>query len=235
MDYELVVVGLIVLGSPIIAYGYKLWLRLIIVTRRFEFIERYRFDTALRNKFSEAYPDLSSHEVERVFDGLLQFFKIAHRAQKQRIAMPSGVVDDAWHQFILFTADYAHLCKQAFGKFYNHTPSSPIDNLENIATDLKRTWLMACKLENVDPQTPVRIPLLFSLDSALSINDGHRYELVENKLRYGTERKSDMSGSVADGAFYLDSDLGGIDLSCSGISCAGGGSCGGSSCGGGSS
>ena len=94
---------------------------------------------------------------------------------------------------------------------------------------------MACKLENVDPRTPVRIPLLFSLDSALSINEGHRYELVENKLRYGAERKSDMSGNVADGAFYLDSDLGGIDLSCSGISCAGGGSCGGSSCGGGSS
>ena len=94
---------------------------------------------------------------------------------------------------------------------------------------------MACKLENVDPRTPLRIPLLFSLDSALNINNGHRYELVENKLRYGTERKSDMSGSVADGAFYLDSDLSGIDLSCSGISCAGAGSCGGGSCGGGSS
>ena len=112
MDYELVVVALVILGSPIIANGYKLWLRWIIVPRRFEFIEGYTFDTALRNKFSEVYPDLSSHEVERVFDGLLQFFKIAHRAQKQRIAMPSRVVDDAWHQFILFTADYAHFCKQ---------------------------------------------------------------------------------------------------------------------------
>lgn len=234
MDYELVVVGLILLGSPLIAYGYKLWLHRIIVPRRYEFINRYKFETALRSKFSEVYPGLSSHEIERVFDGLLQFFKIAHLAQEQRIAMPSRVVDDAWHQFILFTADYAQFCKQAFGKFYNHTPSSPIEDRENIAPHLKRTWVMACKLENVDPRNPIRIPLLFSLDAELKINNGHRYELVKNTLHYNTDRKSDMSGRVADGAYYLDGDLTGINLSCSGISCAGGASCGGGSCGGGS-
>lgn len=35
---------------------------------------------------------------------------------------PSQVVDDAWHEVILCTREYAELCRREFGRFVHHDP-----------------------------------------------------------------------------------------------------------------
>ena len=35
---------------------------------------------------------------------------------------PSQPIDEAWHHFILHTADYRSFCHQLFGRFIHHTP-----------------------------------------------------------------------------------------------------------------
>ena len=206
----------------------RLYLR-IVAPKRLEFITRYSFASASKEKLSELHPNLAPHEIERVFDGLRQFFTIAHYSQQRKITMPSRVVDDAWHQFILSTAEYSSFCKNAFGRLYNHEPSSPISSPEHIELSLKRTWVIACRLENIDPRTPRRVPLIFAIDSALKIKDGNTYELIEKELGQGQDSKH-LAGTNGDTILFANSDieLSGLDLSCGGCISCGGGSCGGS-------
>ena len=93
--------------------------------------------------------------------------------------MPSRVVDDLWHEFILYTRDYEQFCKRAFGHFMHHTPAvamGPAAGLK-IGDGLRRAWWFACKDEDIDPKRPSRLPLLFALDGQLHIPNGFRYDL----------------------------------------------------------
>lgn len=45
-------------------------------------------------------------DQQLVARALRQFFLTFHKSKYQRVAMPSQVVDDLWHEFILFTRDY---------------------------------------------------------------------------------------------------------------------------------
>jgi hypothetical protein len=37
-------------------------------------------------------------------------------------SIPSPTIDDAWHEFILFTREYAEFCKKNCGRFIHHEP-----------------------------------------------------------------------------------------------------------------
>jgi hypothetical protein len=41
---------------------------------------------------------------------------------------PMKEIDDMWHEFILFTQDYADFCNHYFGEFIHHKPVIPDDN-----------------------------------------------------------------------------------------------------------
>src|SRR4051794_17841475 len=43
---------------------------------------------------------------------------------KARLAMPSVVVDELWHELVLHTRDYAEFCGTVFARFLHHTPES---------------------------------------------------------------------------------------------------------------
>jgi hypothetical protein len=43
------------------------------------------------------------------------------------LAMVSPTVDQAWHEFILFTREYAAFCHRAFGEFIHHVPRTSRD------------------------------------------------------------------------------------------------------------
>ena len=36
--------------------------------------------------------------------------------------MPSRLVDEAWHEFILDSLSYTRFCEAAFGGYLHHTP-----------------------------------------------------------------------------------------------------------------
>jgi len=40
-------------------------------------------------------------------------------------SVPTLEVDEAWHEFILHTKQYADYCSQKFGRFIHHVPGSP--------------------------------------------------------------------------------------------------------------
>jgi len=144
---------------------------------------------------------------------------------KTMVAMPSQVLDVAWHEFILFTRPYKSFCKKALGHFLHHTPAEAMES-QTVAQDgIKRAWRLACHRENISNLNPNALPLLFAIDSLLKIPDGFIYSLECNKTEVNTPNGGFCVGDIGCGG-----DLGsgpGSDFSDSGSSCGGG--CGGGS------
>lgn len=143
--------------------------------KRAEFIRTYSFPHGLLARLAEKHPALSLKQQQLVMRGLRKFFLCNLMANGQFVSMPSKVVDDLWHEFILFTKHYDEFCKQAFGKFLHHTPAVVLGSQAIANQGLRRTWVYACRDETISPLTPTRLPLLFALDSKLDIAGGYRY------------------------------------------------------------
>jgi hypothetical protein len=168
-------------GIWIVVYFRERLLRL----KRAVFIHAYEWPTGLTDKLSKNHPELSPEEVDRVGRGLRQFFISHLMCGRKFVAMPSQVVDDLWHEFILYTRDYEQFCKRAFGRFMHHTPAVAMSSAagRRIADGLRRTWWFACKDEGINPAGATRLPLLFALDGALQIPNGFLYDLDCDVLR----------------------------------------------------
>ena len=104
-----------------------------------------------------------------------QWFRLAARHPKERLAMPSVVVDDLWHEMVLHTREYAEFCDAALGRFLHHEPESAMTRAgadANRSTVLVATLRLAQRDENCDEST---LPLLFRVDEDVDVPDGHRY------------------------------------------------------------
>lgn len=209
-----------------LAFGYNRYVK----SYRNKMISTYVFPKSITKKVCIVYPHLNENELQQVMKALKEYFHIINIAGKNKaIAMPSQVVDVAWHEFILFTKEYHRFCKRALGRYIHHTPAEAMRTRTDAQEDIKRTWRIACHRENINPLSPSKLPLLFAIDSKLKIDDGFKYELNCQKSStsggsYGCSGhcashigcSSGCSGSAGDGG-------------CSGSSggCSGGG-CGGS-------
>jgi hypothetical protein len=159
--------------------------------RRTRLLERERrirahvFPRSVLDKVLEAHPHLKLRDLFLVARALRAFFLVHLRAGAQRVEMPSRVVDVLWHAFILDTRAYDAFCRQAFGHFLHHIPASP-GREDNAGTStrpepsaaMRLTWDLACREENIDPESATRLPLLFAIDAKLAIPGGlhHRIE-----------------------------------------------------------
>jgi hypothetical protein len=196
--------------------GYAAWSR----AYRRAFIDRYAFPEGLRRKFREARPHLTRTQEDLVFDALREWFHVCRLARHRFVSMPSQVVDDAWHAFILFTRGYEAFCRRGIGRFLHHTPAEAMSEPTLAQDGIKRAWRLACVREKIDPREPDRLPLLFGIDAMLGIANGFHYVL--------------QCEPGASGTGYCASHIG-CGSSCGG-GCSGGSSCGGDGgggCGGG--
>lgn len=170
-------IGLILVTSAVVAsvavYANKLRLQL----RRESHIRSYMFPRGLFEKFSKAQPTLDVRQQQLVARALRQFFLAYLKSGCKRVAMPSQVVDDLWHEFILFTRDYGNFCQLAFGQFLHHTPAVKLGAARTDNEGLRRVWWYCCLEENINPRKPTRLPLLFALDKKLGIANGFVYQL----------------------------------------------------------
>jgi len=141
------------------------------------YIKEYEFSRSIKNKLLDKYPHLDDEQIHLVFRALRDYFIFCHRANKRLVAMPSQVVDDAWHEFILFTRLYEHFCKKALGRFLHHTPTEAMQSPTMAQGGIKRAWRLACAKEHIDPKSPNRLPLLFSIDAILNIPNGFTYAI----------------------------------------------------------
>ena len=145
--------------------------------RRIHFIKNYEFHHLIKKKLHNKYKHLKDEDIDLVFQALRDYFYICFLAKNKAVAMPSQVVDVAWHEFILITKEYETFSSQAFGKFLHHTPTE-VMKTKTIATEgIKRAWQLACKKENINVKEPTSLPLLFAIDSLLNIEDGYKYTL----------------------------------------------------------
>lgn len=143
--------------------------------KRTEFIRTYSFPQGLLARLAARHPALTLKQQQLVARGLRKFFLCNLAAKGEFVSMPSKVVDDLWHEFILFTKHYDEFCKKALGKFLHHTPAVVLGSQATANQGLRRTWVYACRDETINPLKPTRLPLLFALDSKLNIADGYRY------------------------------------------------------------
>lgn len=205
-----------------------LWRR-HLAWKREAFIRSAEFPRGLFERLQKVHPKLSAKDCQLVGQGLRQFFLAYLKSGKAYVSMPSQVVDDLWHEFILFTKNYEAFCFKAFGGFLHHTPVATLKSSGQSNAGLRRCWWHVCKEENINPVKPTRLPLLFALDAKLSIPGGFVY-LADCKS--SRSRQGDGGGSgLHCGGDFSDATLdGGLD----GLGDAGGdGSGGDSGCGGG--
>lgn len=210
-------------GFTVIALliGYR-WRTNQLLKRRAQIIDGFQFPKGIYNKIAKKYSHLNEEQILLVAAGLKDYFHLCNLAGKQMVSMPSQVVDDLWHEFILFTQTYQLLCKKAFGRFLHHTPAEAMSSPVIAQEGIKRAWRLACAHENIDPKTPHQLPRLFALDQLLAIPEGFTYAL---NCHTHTSRKDHTDGPV-----YCASHIG-CATSCGGG--CGGSSDGGSGCGGG--
>lgn len=144
--------------------------------RQLAYIDDYSFHPAIRKKLSTLHPQLSEGQLDLVFQGLRDYFHISNKAGKRRmVAMPSQVVDDAWHEFILFTRAYEQFCRKALGRYLHHTPAEAMAGPTVAQDGIKRAWRLACAKDGVNPKGAYVLPLLFAIDKELNIPNGFVY------------------------------------------------------------
>ncbi|AVP99490.1 hypothetical protein C7S18_20960 [Ahniella affigens] len=163
---------LLIVSVPLLWWGH----RRRQAQQRELFIHEYEFPKPVLTKFRQQHPHLRDAEVARVEHGLRQFFEIHRRTHPLTIGMPSKVVDDLWHQFILDTRAYREFCATAFGHFFHHVPAGSVPNGERVNQELRRTWREACRLDGLTAASATALPVLFLIDQQLGIGGGNRYQ-----------------------------------------------------------
>jgi len=128
-------------------------------------------------RFCSLKPHLTDEDAKQVIAGLREYFHISNQLGNQMIAMPSQVVDVAWHEFILYTKHYEDFCNKALGRFLHHTPAEAMTLPTKAQMSIKIIWKISCNRENINPRKPNKLPLLFAIDDKLNIPDGFKYSL----------------------------------------------------------
>lgn len=230
----------LLLGAVALA-AYLFWRRRA-KRRQLAYLDSYPYVRWLDQRLAKRRPELSPGQRARVLDALRDYFHLCHMAERRMVAMPSQVVDDAWHEFILFTRHYDEFCRAAFGRFLHHTPAEAMRSPTQASAGIRRAWRLACAREQIDPQKPQRLPRLFALDAELLIAGGFVYQLDCLAARQGGGTGSGYcashigctGGCAGDaGSVSGDSDSAGGNADGGGSSDGGSGGCGGGGCGGG--
>ncbi|NTV69013.1 MAG: hypothetical protein HGA71_02585 [Azonexaceae bacterium] len=167
---KIIVIALLALLAALL---WRNWSR----QRREAYITSYPYQRFLDKRLAARRPELSAEQRNEVFAGLDDYFQLCRKAGRRMVAMPSQAVDDAWHEFILFTRQYDKFCRHAFGRFLHHTPAEAMRTPTQASDGLKRAWRLACAHEKINPKAPERLPRLFALDATLGIAGGFVYQL----------------------------------------------------------
>lgn len=92
------------------------------------------------SRFTDLF-DIPEQEAEDIFNETKKFLYIS-RTPGVFIPDELLIVDEMWHNFILFTNEYQHFCQFYFDNYLHHTPATRAAkqlHRENMATDLAAT------------------------------------------------------------------------------------------------
>jgi len=217
--------------------------RLVIARRRRTarkaeaYIASYVFPTHISARVCRRTPQLDEASWPLVEQGLREWFICCAWRGRTLLGMPSRLVDEAWHEFILDSLSYTRFCEVAFGGYLHHTPDEAMSTpMGDALGDTVRTWDRSDLGSSEES-------VLWDLDERL----GADKPLGVSGLQLSASRSRSpyplaAGWACAAGAGGLDGGDGhhggghhGGGCSASGCSggCSGGGSCGGGGCGGG--
>lgn len=148
------------------------------------YIRSFTFPLGAVARVRNKYPHLDSQDMDSVTDGLRHFFLAHLKSDCSVLAMPSQVASDLWHEFVRHEREYLAFAEKAFGRMLHHVPAAKPDAAQSGHPDLHRCWRYVCREENIDPDAPSRLPLLFALDGNLNIESGVRYRVESNGFRH---------------------------------------------------
>jgi hypothetical protein len=138
-------------------------------------VDAYLFPSSVRQRFGLEHRELSAADIATVEAATRQWFRLAARHPKVKLSMPSVIVDDLWHEWVLHTRDYAEFCDAALGRFLHHVPESAMsvtDAVDNRNSGLQTTLRLAQQDECIGATA---LPLLFRVDRDLGVEGGRRY------------------------------------------------------------
>lgn len=65
--------------------------------------------------------NINREKSNEIFYELLKYLWLCHCSP--RSVAPTLIIDEMWHNFILFTHDYANFCREYFGYYVHHNPT----------------------------------------------------------------------------------------------------------------
>ncbi|MFI0464340.1 MULTISPECIES: glycine-rich domain-containing protein [Saccharopolyspora] len=67
------------------------------------------------------HAEIDREMAERIVDQTLAFLSACARNRGEPLA-PSPMVDHGWHEFLMYTREYAEFCQRVAGRFLHHVP-----------------------------------------------------------------------------------------------------------------
>ncbi len=170
------------IAVPVLFFGVPILSHLLSRKRRLRRIEQYQFPDSLVTRLANQYPNYNAVQIKKILNTLKDYFKICLLANGGMVAMPSKIVDEAWHEFILFTREYHLFCQKAFGRYFHHTPFDGLVKPEKVREAVQLTRQLSLQLYDIKPDniTHPSLPLaltLFTIDSELGVTGGHHYNM----------------------------------------------------------
>lgn len=96
-----------------------------VSTKAFDALD-YEAPFVIEKLVKERFVD--TEEAARVlFTEVKRYLVLCHVDHTKSWQMCSLAVDEAWHQFVLFTAEYSAFCARYFGRYRHHAPSNAPD------------------------------------------------------------------------------------------------------------
>jgi hypothetical protein len=86
------------------------------------YIAGYTFPAHIERRVRRRTPQLDEAGWQLVERGLREWFVCCAWRGRTVLGMPSRLVDEAWHEFILDSLSYTRFCQVAFGEYLHHTP-----------------------------------------------------------------------------------------------------------------
>ncbi len=203
-----------------------------------DFIWTYQFPEHIETRCRRDRPEITDHEWKLVEQGLREWFLCCAWRDGEVLGMPSRLVDEAWHEFILDSLAYTEFCERAFGEYLHHTPEEAMTTPMAGALDAtSRAW------DRSNAGGPVG-SVLWGLDALLGVSraldhavgggGGHHHPGGSGGDGGGHHHHGGASGGWSEGGEAGGGDSGGWGGdSGGGGGDSGGGDSGGGGCGGG--
>jgi len=87
-----------------------------------EYEAPFVIDKLVKDRFVDTAQDACT-----LFTEVKRYLVLCHLDRTKSWKMHSLSVDEAWHQFVLYTAEYSAFCAKYFGRYRHHAPSNAPD------------------------------------------------------------------------------------------------------------